>query len=60
MISKTQLINSIDKLPENFSIDEVINHLVFLEKIQKGMADSQNGFVNTVSEAKKKLGKWLK
>lgn len=60
MITKTQLINSLDKLPENLTIDQVIDHLMFIEKIQKGFDDSANGKVNTKEEAKDKLKRWLK
>lgn len=60
MITKLQLINSLDKLPDNLTIDQVIDHIVFVEKVQKGLSDSQNGRINTVDEAKQKLNKWLK
>ncbi len=60
MITKTQIINTLEKLPENLTIDQVIDHLIFIEKVQKGLADSANNRVNTKEEAKKKLTKWLK
>ena len=60
MITKTQIINSLDKLPENLTIDQVIDQLIFIEKIQKGMDDSANGQINTKEEAKQKLKRWLK
>lgn len=60
MITKTQIINTLEKLPENRSIDQVVDHLIFLEKVQKGMDNSVNGWVNTKEEAKQKLKRWLK
>jgi predicted transcriptional regulator len=60
MITKTQLINTLNQLPENMTIDQVIDHLIFVEKVQKGLEDSENGRVFTHDEAKQKLGKWLK
>ena len=60
MITKTQLINTLNQLPENMTIDQVIDHLIFVEKVQKGLEDSENGRVYTHDEAKQKLGKWLK
>jgi hypothetical protein len=60
MITKTQIINSLDKLPEKLSIDQVVDHLIFVEKVQKGLDDSVNGRINTKEEAKQKLKKWLK
>lgn len=60
MITKTQLIGSLNNLPEDLNIDQLIDHLVFLEKVQKGMKDSSEGKVFTKEQAKEKLGKWLK
>lgn len=60
MITKTHLLSTFDKLPENLTIDQVIDHIIFVEKVQKGLEDSENGRVYTKEEAKKKLGKWLK
>ena len=60
MITKTQIINSLDNLPENITIDQIIDRLIYIEKIQKGIEDSENGRVYTKNEAKKKLGKWIK
>lgn len=60
MITKTQLISTLDKLPENLNIDQIIDHLIFVEKVHKGLDDSENGRVLTQDEAKQKLGKWLR
>lgn len=60
MITKTQLINTLEKLPENLTIDQVIDHVIFIEKVQKGLEDSENGRVYTNEEARSKLSKWLK
>lgn len=60
MITKTQIINSLDKLPEKLTIDQVVDHLIFIEKVQKGMDDSANGRINSKEEAKQRLKKWLK
>lgn len=60
MITKSQLINSLDQLPENLTIDQVVDHLIFIEKVQKGLEDSINGRINTKEEARLKLNRWLK
>ena len=57
MITKTQIINSLDKLPENLTIDQVIDHLIFVEKVQKGLDDSVYGRISTKEEARQKLNK---
>jgi len=60
MLTKTQIIDSLSNLPENVTIDQVIDHLVVVEKIQKGLNDSAEGKVYNKEEAKVKLKKWLK
>jgi len=40
MLTKTELINSLESLPENLSVDQVIDHIFFVEKVQKGLEDS--------------------
>lgn len=60
MFTKTQLIDSMSHLPEKLTIDQVIDHIIFVEKVQKGLADTENGRVNSKEEAKQKLSKWLK
>jgi len=60
MITKTQLISAFDNMPDNLTIDQVIDHIIFIDKVQKGLDDSANGRVNTKEEAKQKLSKWFK
>ena len=60
MITKTLLIQTLEKLPENLTIDQVIDQVILLEKVQKGLDDSANGWINTKEQAKEKLSKWFK
>jgi hypothetical protein len=60
MITKTQLINSLNKLPENLTVDQEIDHIIFVEKTQKGLDDVVQRRDNTKNEARDKLKKWLK
>jgi len=60
MITRTLLIQTLEKLPENLTIDQVIDQVILLEKVQKGLDDSANGRVNTKEQVKEKLSKWFK
>ena len=60
MITKTQLINSFNNLPENLTVDQVIDHIIFVEKVQSGLDDIANGKVSSKGKARDKLKKWLK
>jgi hypothetical protein len=60
MITKAQLIDTLDTLPDNLTIDQVIEHIIFVEKVHKGLDDSNKGNVYSSDEAKQKLNQWLK
>jgi hypothetical protein len=60
MLSKAKVLKSIKELPDNFSIEEVFDKIIFLNKIEIGRQQSQEGKVFSTAEAKKRLGKWLK
>jgi hypothetical protein len=59
MLTKSQVIESLKELPENFTIDELIDHLVFIQKVEIGIDQSNSGHVYSTDELRKKLDKWL-
>ena len=60
MLTKEKLKKTIDSLPDDFSIEDVIEELIVVDKIEKGLKDVKDGKVYTTEEAKDKLNKWLK
>ncbi len=56
---RTAALESIATLPEEFSIDEIIERLLIIEKIDKGQQQIKEGKINTEDQAKEKLSKWL-
>ncbi len=60
MITKTKLIETIEKFPETFSIDKLIDKAILIDKIEKG--DEQSKKRNTISdeELEKEMQKWFK
>jgi predicted transcriptional regulator len=60
MLTKEKLIKSFDTLPDNLTIDQVIDRVIMLDKIEQGLKDVENGNVFTTEEVKVKLNKWLK
>ncbi len=59
MITKTQILSSLESLPENLTLDQVIDQLIFIEKVKKGQDNSEKGKVISKTEAKKRLNKWM-
>ena len=60
MLTKESVIKTIAKLPDNFGLDELIDKLIFIEKVEKGLDQSTNNQILSETQAKKKLAKWLK
>lgn len=60
MLTKKKVISSIRELPEKFSAEEAIERIILLQKIEKGILQSDNNQVVSTSEAKERIKKWLK
>ena len=60
MLTKERIKKTIDSLPDTFTIEEVIEELVVINKIEQGLQDVEDGNVYSTDEIRKKLNKWLK
>ncbi len=60
MLTKEKIKTTIDALPDNFTIEDIIEMLIVLDKIEQGLNDVKEGKVYTTEEAKKRLDKWLR
>jgi hypothetical protein len=60
MIVKDKLVKSIKEMPDKFSLDELLDRIVFLQKVEIGLVQSKTGKINSTAKAKEKLSKWLK
>lgn len=60
MLTKTDVIKSLQSLPRQFQAEEAIERIVLLEKIHTGLQQSVEGKVVSKDQAKKRLKKWLK
>jgi predicted transcriptional regulator len=59
MLTKTQIFDTVETLPENVYLDELIDKLLFIEKVNIGLKQSEKGMVSSEEEVCKKLSKWL-
>lgn len=60
MLTKELIHNTINSLPEKFSLDQLIEEIILIDKIEQGIADANEGRVHTTEQVKEKLKKWLK
>ena len=60
MLTRDKVINSIKDLPDSFTIDELIDRLIFIEKVEQGLKQSEEGKVISHEEVGKIIEKWSK
>ncbi len=54
MLTKEKIHHTIDTLPDNLTIDQVISEMILLDKIEQGLKDADDGKVYTTEEIKGK------
>ncbi len=59
MLTKEKVLESIKDLPEHFSVEELFERIIFLQKVEVGLDQSNRGQVNSTAQAREKLQKWL-
>ena len=58
MLTKNKVKKSIENLPESFSIDQLIEQLIFMEKIEEGIKQSEEGKVISNEDIKLMIDRW--
>ena len=60
MITKEKIIETIKAMPEEKfdSLENVIEEIILLEKVERGLEDLKNGSVLTEEELDKEIEKW--
>ena len=60
MLTRTQVFDTVERMPEQFSLDQLFDKPLFINKVEVGLAQSANGQVNSKEQSRQKLSKWLK
>lgn len=60
MLTKAKLKEQIENFPDEFSLDELIERLLFIEKVEFGIQQSENGETISEAELENEIGKWFK
>ncbi|HJT54484.1 MAG TPA: hypothetical protein VJ848_11580 [Candidatus Angelobacter sp.] len=59
MTAKEEVRTLLEKLPDNCSIEDIQYHLYVLDKVRRGLEDTEAGRTFSQEEAEARLGKWL-
>lgn len=57
-MKKEYVIEALDELPQNFELDKLFEKLVFMEKVEKGLLQIEQGFIFTHEEVKEIIKQW--
>jgi hypothetical protein len=60
MLTKEEVLKTVNDLPGEFSFEDILDRLMLLNKIDIGIEQSNNGETISTTEAKEGLAKWLK
>jgi hypothetical protein len=60
MLSKKTVLETVNSLPDSFSLEEMIDRLILIQKVELGLSQSMENQVVSHEEAKEKLNKWFK
>lgn len=60
MITKKQLSATLKKMPEKFSIEDLIDKLILLDKIERAEKQSEDGETISETELEREIEKWFK
>ena len=59
MLTKIKVLESLNEMPETFALDELIDKLILLQKVDKGLEESAKGVITPDNELDTKMKKWL-
>jgi predicted transcriptional regulator len=60
MLTKEMVNKTIKGLPDSFTIDDFIDQLIFIEKVEEGYQQSEAGKIVSNEEVKLMIDKWSK
>jgi len=58
--TKQQIIKALEHLPEDASIEDALERLYLLYKIERGLRQADDGELISQEEARQRMAKWLK
>lgn len=60
MTVKEKVLHAVQDLPEDASIEDAMERLFFLSKIEKGIQQADSGQTISHAEVRERMAKWLK
>jgi predicted transcriptional regulator len=59
MLTKEAVNNQIKELPDEFTLDDRIEKLLIIDKVNRGLLDVEEGRIVSETELDKRMAKWF-
>ncbi len=60
METKQQILKAIEDLPDDASVEDALDRLYLLYKVERGLGQADRGEMISQQEARQRMAKWLK
>lgn len=60
MLLKSKVLEIIEHLPNEFSMDDLFERMSFIESVGQGLSDLKEGRILTETELEKEMQSWFK
>jgi len=60
MLNREKIIETLKKMPDHVSLDEVLDRIILLDKIETGLEQSEKGQITPDDKLDDKFPEWLK
>ena len=60
METKQQMLKAIEDLPDDASVEDALDRLYLLYKVERGLGQADRGELISQQEARQRMAKWLK
>lgn len=57
-MTKTEVQASLENMPDEFAIEELIERLLFVQNVQEGLLQSERGETIPIEDVRQRLRKW--
>lgn len=57
-MKRERAIDTVKELPHEFELEELMEKLVFIEKVEKGLQQAEQGKVTPHADLKEEVKKW--
>ncbi|MEI6815494.1 MAG: hypothetical protein WCL14_02700 [Bacteroidota bacterium] len=59
-MTKEEVLKVVNELPNEFEVNELLDKLIFMAKVERGLKDAKEGRTKTLDEAKEISKSWSK